>query len=89
MKTSWIDQQLIEDYLAERLSDSEKEALQNRMANDPAFAEQFKWQKRTMHFVRQYGRQELKKDLEKIHQHLFTDPVHRSFKQRILQFFHT
>lgn len=87
MKTSWTDQQLIEDYLASRLSENEIIGLQCRLKSDEAFSEQLKWQKKTMYFARQYGRQELKKDLERIHQHLFSDPIHLSFKQKILRFF--
>jgi hypothetical protein len=89
MKTSWTDQQLIEDYLDSRLSETEILAFQRRMEGDKAFSEQFKWQKRTMYFVHLYGRQELKRDLESIHQHLFLDPVHQSFKQRILRIFNS
>jgi hypothetical protein len=89
MRTSWTDQQLIENYLASRLSETEILAFQRRMESDKAFSEQFKWQKRTMYFVRLYGRQELKRDLESIHQQLFSDPIHRSFKQKILGFFNS
>lgn len=89
MKTSWTDQQGIEDYLDGRLSDSEKESFLLRLKSDQAFAEQLKWQKRTIDFVRQYGRQEFKKDLDKIHEHLFSDPAHISFRQKVLRFFNS
>lgn len=89
MKTSWTDQQLIEDYLASRLTEAEKSAFLHRLECDKTFSDQFKWHKKTMHFVSLYGRQELKMKLEFIHEHLFTDPTHLSFKQRIMQFFHS
>ncbi|MBK7428384.1 MAG: hypothetical protein IPI60_15895 [Saprospiraceae bacterium] len=89
MKTSWTDQQLIEDYLSSRLSETEIIGFQYRLKSDETFSEQLKWQQRTMYFVRQYGRQELKKDLDIIHHHLFSDPIHSSFKQKILRFFNS
>ena len=53
----------------------------------PGLAEQVQWQKQTYALVRQYGRQQLRAELEKVHHTLFTRPEHQSFRQKILRLF--
>jgi hypothetical protein len=44
-------------------------------------------QKQVYTLVQQYGRRQLKQEIEAIHQQLFTQPEHLSFKQKIARIF--
>jgi hypothetical protein len=54
---------------------------------NPMLKNDIVWQKKTHQVVRQYGRKKLKSEIEAVHQQLFHEPKHRSFRQRILSFF--
>jgi len=54
---------------------------------NPVLNEQIAWQKHTHKIVQQYGRKQLKAEIEAVHQQLFKEPEHKSFRQRILRFF--
>ena len=53
----------------------------------PDLAEQTQWQQRTYDLVRQYGRQQLRAELEQVHQALFTQSKYQHFRQKILRLF--
>ncbi|HEY9197621.1 MAG TPA: hypothetical protein VIM77_15200 [Mucilaginibacter sp.] len=44
-------------------------------------------QQKVYNVVQQYGRKQLKQEIEAAHQQLFTRPEHLGFKKRILAFF--
>lgn len=44
-------------------------------------------QKQVYTLVQQYGRRQLKQEIEAVHQQLFTQPEHLSFKQKIARIF--
>lgn len=44
-------------------------------------------QKQVYTLVQQYGRRQLKQEIEAVHQQLFTQPEHMSFKQKIARLF--
>ena len=44
-------------------------------------------QKQIYALVQQYGRRQLKQEIEAVHQQLFTQPEHLSFKQKIARIF--
>ncbi|WP_184549622.1 hypothetical protein [Mucilaginibacter sp. FT3.2] len=44
-------------------------------------------QKQVYRLVQQYGRRQLKQEIEAAHQQLFTQPEHLSFKQKITRLF--
>ncbi|RFZ90718.1 hypothetical protein D0C36_17305 [Mucilaginibacter conchicola] len=58
-----------------------------RLILNPALQEEVLLHKQTLALVKQYGREALRKDIEDIHQQLFSHPQHRSFKDSILRFF--
>jgi hypothetical protein len=45
------------------------------------------WHKQTLNLVQQYGREQLRADMEAVHNQLFTLPEHQNFRQNILRFF--
>ena len=58
-----------------------------RLLLEPGLHEKMHWQKETYRMVKLYGRDQLKKEIEAVHQQLFTQPEHRSFSQKIRQLF--
>jgi hypothetical protein len=54
---------------------------------DPAFSTQIAWQKKAHAAVKHYSRKKLKAEIESVHQKLFNEPVHSSFRRKILSFF--
>jgi len=54
---------------------------------NPGLSEQVMWQKQIHTLVQQYGRKKLKAEIETVHNKLFNEPEHRSFKDKILNLF--
>lgn len=87
MKISLNDLRLIEDYLLTGLDQEENCLLEAKLILQPELKEELYWQGKTYQIVRDYGRNQLKTEIEKIHQTLFTAPEHQNFRQRILSLF--
>lgn len=86
MKTSWIEIQQIETHL---LRPDHEEALvfEARLILEPALQEKLLWQQKTYALVHEYGRRKLRTEIETVHQKLFREPAHESFRKKILQIF--
>ncbi|NQX53281.1 hypothetical protein HQN86_06605 [Pedobacter panaciterrae] len=87
MKTSWNELRLIEDFL---LSDTDTEDILLFEANlllQPNLKESVFWQQKTYSLVHKYGRLQLRKEIDQVHEKLFTAPEHHSFRQKIMQLF--
>ncbi|WP_448104320.1 hypothetical protein [Pedobacter panaciterrae] len=87
MKTSWNELRLIEDFL---LSDTDTEDILLFEANlllQPNLKESVFWQQKTYSLVHKYGRLRLRKEIDQVHEKLFTAPEHHSFRQKIMQLF--
>lgn len=87
MKTSLNELQLIEDFLLTDPAGEEKTLMQARLILQPGLQESIRWQQKTYQLVNAYGREELKREIGKVHQQLFTAPEHLSFRQKVLRFF--
>ena len=87
MKTSLNDLRLIEDYLLTGFDPEENCLLEAKLILQPELREEVYWQDKTYQVIRDYGRNQLKKEIEKVHQALFDAPEHQNFRQRILSFF--
>lgn len=87
MKTSLNDLRLIEDYLLTGADHEESCLLEAKLILHPELRGEVYWQQKTYDIVRHYGRNQLKKEIEKIHQTFFEAPEHQSFRQRIMSFF--
>jgi len=87
MKTSWNELLLIEDYLLSDRKEADKVVLEARMILQPGLKDSIFWQEKTYNLIEQYGRQQLRKEIEQVHEKLFTAPEHASFRQGVMQLF--
>lgn len=87
MKTSLDNLQLMEDCLLGQASGEQRLLFEAKLLLDPMLREDAYWQRKTYRIVRDYGRQQLRDELERVHQVLFTAPQHRKFCDRVLGFF--
>lgn len=87
MKTSLNELQLIEDFLLADPAGEEKILMQARQILQPGLQESIHWQQKTYRLVNAYGREQLKQEISRVHQMLFTAGEHLSFQQKVLHFF--
>lgn len=87
MKTSWNELLLIEEYLLSDRKETDSILMEARMILEPDLKDSIFWQEKTYHLIQQYGRQQLRKEIEQVHEKLFTAPEHHSFRQKIMQLF--
>ena len=87
MRTSLNNIKLIDDYLFSKIPQGDKLVFEAKLILNPDLADGLLWQQQTHAIVNQYGRKKLKAEIENVHQQLFNDLEHKSFKQRILSLF--
>lgn len=87
MKTSWNELMLIEDYLLSDKKGADRMLHEARVILQPGLKDSVFWQEKTYQLIQQYGRQQLRKEIEQVHEKLFTAPEHRSFRERIIALF--
>jgi hypothetical protein len=88
MKTSLNETRLIEMHLAGKAPAEERLLFEARLILQPDLRRNMHWQQKTYQLVQLYGRQQLKKEIEQVHQALFSPATaHHSFKQKILSLF--
>ncbi|WP_257668750.1 hypothetical protein [Parapedobacter tibetensis] len=88
MKTSLNELQLMEDCLLQQASGEQYMLFEAKLLLDPKLQDEVNWQYKTYHIIHEYGRQQIRHELEQVHQLLFTTSVHQSFRKRILGLFH-
>ncbi len=87
MRTSLVETRQIEAYLLETGEGGDNLVFQARLLLEPELGEKMRWQGKTYDLVRSYGRQALRKEIEAVHEQLFTGPEHASFRQKIARLF--
>ncbi|KIO78900.1 hypothetical protein TH53_00905 [Pedobacter lusitanus] len=87
MKTSWNELHLIEDFLLSDTTAEDKILFEARAVLQPDLKESVFWQQRTYDLIERYGRQQLRKEIEQVHEKLFTAPGHFSFRKKIMNLF--
>ncbi|CAH0257825.1 MULTISPECIES: hypothetical protein [unclassified Pedobacter] len=87
MKTSLNELRLIEHYLLSDDKDGESFLLEAKMILQPDLKQQVYWQDKTYQMVRNYGRKQLKNEIENIHQTLYNTDAHQSFRQKVMRLF--
>ena len=87
MRTSLIETEQIEAHLLKLSDPGNSLVFEARLLLDAELNEKVEWQERTYNIVRIYGRDQLKKEIESVHQKLFTQPEHTSFSQKIRRLF--
>jgi hypothetical protein len=87
MRTSLNDIQQIDDYLLKVAGEGDNALFEARLILQPALQENLLWQQRTYDVIRQYSRRQLKAEIAAVHQQLFHEPEHSSFRRKIMAFF--
>jgi hypothetical protein len=87
MKTSLNELRLIEHYLLSDDKDGENFLFEAKMILQPGLKQQVYWQNKTYHMVRDYGRKQLKNEINNIHEKLFNTDEHQSFRQKVMRLF--
>ncbi len=87
MRTSLIETEQIEAHLLQLTAPGDALVFEARLLLDNDLQEKLQWQNETYNIVKIYSRNQLKKEIETIHQSLFNDAKHKSFSQKIRQLF--
>ncbi|HTD39686.1 MAG TPA: hypothetical protein VK671_03630 [Mucilaginibacter sp.] len=87
MRTSLIETEQIETHLMRQAEPGDALVFEARLLLEPEFREKMQWQQETYRMVTLYGRDQLKQEIEAVHQKLFTQPEHLSFSQKIRRLF--
>jgi len=87
MRTSLIETEQIDAHLMRRSDPGDVLVFEARLLLQPELREKLEWQQETYKLIKTYGRDQLKKEIEVVHQQLFTQPQHKSFSQKIRQLF--
>jgi len=88
MRTSLNEIKQIDNHLFNRTAAGDALLFDAMLILDPGLSDKVQWQKRVHQLVQQYGRKKLKAEIESVHRQLFTEPVHQSFRQKILSLFY-
>lgn len=87
MKTSLTNTKEIEDYLQERMTASQQLVFGAELLIDQEKHMHTIFQKRSYELVKLYARRKLRAEIESVHQKLFSEPKHSSFRKLILSIF--
>ena len=87
MRTSLNEIKLIDDYIFHKGTVEDRLLFDAMLIISPGLNNQMEWQRKTHAIVEQYGRKKLKAEIEAVHRQLFTNPVHLTFRQKILDLF--
>jgi hypothetical protein len=87
MRTSLNEIKLIDGYIFSSNSTEDALLFDALLILNPDLPNQIMWQKKAHAIVQQYSRRNLKAEIEAVHQRLFYEPIHQSFRQRILNIF--
>ena len=87
MMTSWNETEQIEAHLLGQQDTGNALVFEAHMLLDPELSDKVLWQKKTYSIIQTYSRRQLKKEIEAVHQKLFTQPEHLSFSQKIRRLF--
>ena len=77
----------IEQYLLKAGSPEDTLLLEAKLLIDPELQLKVTAQRQVYSLVKQYGRRQMKAELDCVHQKLFSEPQHRSFAQKIRKLF--
>lgn len=87
MMTSLNNIKLTEDYLAGELPVGDKLLFEARMLLDHDLLIDVKAQQQAVELVKKYSREQLRAEIDTVHQKLFNDKQHRTFAKRVMGLF--
>ena len=82
-----IETEQIEAHLMRRSEPGDQLVFEARLLLEPELHEKMQWQQEAYRMVKLYGRDQLKQEIEAVHQKLFTQKEHFSFSQKIRRLF--
>ena len=77
----------VDDHVLNRQAPDEALLFEAKLIIYPELKHTVMWHKQTLHLVNQYGRNNLRTVIATVHEQLFTQPQHKSFKQKVLGIF--
>jgi hypothetical protein len=89
MRTSLSEIKLIDDHLFNRGNMGDKLLFDAMLIIDDGIAGKVLLQKKTHTIIQQYSRKKLKAEIEAVHQKLFNEPSHKTFREKIMSLFRT
>ncbi|HMG08351.1 MAG TPA: hypothetical protein VK609_07560 [Mucilaginibacter sp.] len=87
MRTSLNEIAQIEGHLLNRQMTGDTLLFEAKTLLDADLRVNVSSQQQVYSLVQQYGRKQLKQEIEAVHQQLFTQPEHLSFRQKIARIF--
>lgn len=87
MRTSLNEIKAIEQHLLRQQQPEDTLLFEAHIILDPELKEKIKGQQQVYQLVQAYGRKQLRAEIESVHQQLFTQARHRSFRQKVLGLF--
>jgi len=87
MRTSLRETEQIEAHILRLSEPGDTLVFEARLLLDAELKDKLLWQQKTYSLVRRYGREQLKGEIEAVHQKLFNNEKHTSFRQKIMRFF--
>jgi hypothetical protein len=87
MRTSLLETEQIESQLMRTTEPGDALVFEAKLLLDPELKDKMYWQQKTYNIIRQYGREQLKGEIEAVHRQLFNDGPHQSFRQKIMRLF--
>ncbi len=85
--TSWKKTKQLDDYLFRHTKPEDRLVTEAQLLLDGDLRETLRWQQQTYAIIRQYGREQLRREIQTVQHQLFHQPQHRSFCQSIRQLF--
>jgi hypothetical protein len=89
MRTLLNEVQQIENHLLLRHEPGDALVFEAKLVLDEELQDNLYLQQKAYEFIGYYGRKQLKQEIAAVHQKLFTQPEHQSFRERILNLFKT
>lgn len=87
MRTSLIETEQIEAHLLQLSNPGDTLVFEAKLLLDHELSDKLHWQSAAYNTVKLYGRNQLKKEIESVHQSLFSEARHKSFSEKIRQIF--
>jgi len=87
MKTSAADTKYIDHYLLQQLAPGDKLVFDAKLMLCPELNDTVEWQRKVHYLVQLRGRQQLKAQIKRVEQLVFTQPEYSSLRQRIRRLF--
>jgi len=87
MKTSWNETAQVEQHILGHHNTGDALLFEAKLMLDIDLNDRVHWQQKTYEAIHNYGRRQLKKEIEAVHQRLFTQSAYANFSQKIRRLF--